>query len=178
MVIWISGLSGAGKTTLCTTLYNQLKPLIPELVVLDGDVIRSASGNDLTHSESDRIRQVHRLRNLAMTLAEQKLVVLVGVLYANPDLLTWNRNNLPGYVEVYLDASLETAMTRDNKGIYAAAQSGEVKNVVGLDIPWHVPRNPDIRINIDTGESPDVYADQVIRTIPRFEVAMRSDISA
>ena len=178
MIIWITGLSGSGKTTLCTTLYERLKPVIPELVVLDGDVIRRAYGNDLTHSESDRVRQVHRLRNLAITLAEQDLVVLVGVLYANPDLLAWNRKNLPAYTEIYLDASLETVMARDNKGLYVAAQRGEMPDVVGLDIPWHAPRNPDLRLDVDAAESPERHADRVILAIPKFEVAMRNKISA
>ena len=178
MIIWITGLSGAGKTTLCTTLYDRLKPVIPELVVLDGDVIRRAYGNDLTHSESDRVRQVHRLRNMANILAEQDLVVLVGVLYAHPHLLAWNRENLPDYTEIYLDASLETVMARDNKGLYVAAQRGEMKDVVGLDIPWNAPRIPDLRLDIDAAESPDSYADRVIRAIPRFEAAMRNKVSA
>ena len=174
MIIWITGLSGAGKTTLCTTLFDRLKPVMPELVVLDGDVIRRAYGNDLTHSEADRVRQVHRLRNMASTLAEQDLVVLVGVLYAHPDLLAWNRKNLPGYIEIYLDASLEIVMARDNKGLYVAAQRGEMENVDGLDIPWHAPCNPDLRLDINAAESPDVHADRVIRSIPRLEAAMRS----
>lgn len=177
MVIWITGMSGAGKTTLCATLYDRMKSVMPELVVLDGDVIRRAYGNDLTHSESDRVRQVHRLRNMALTLAEQELVVMVGVLYAHPDLLEWNRQNLPSYTEIYLEASLETVMARDDKGLYAAARRGEMKNVVGLDIPWHAPRNPDILLNIDAAESPDVQADHVIRSIPQFKAALRNKFS-
>lgn len=178
MVIWVTGLSGAGKTTLCAALFDRLKPIMPELVVLDGDVIRRAYGNDLTHSESDRVRQVHRLRSMAGILAEQGLVVLVGVLYAHPDLLAWNRENLPDYVEIYLDASLETVMARDDKGLYAAAKRGEMDDVVGLDIPWHAPRDPDLRLDVDAGDPPDILADKVIRTVPRFADAVRRSRSA
>lgn len=168
MVIWVTGLSGAGKTTLCTTLYDRIKPAIPELVVLDGDVVRRAYGNDLTHSEEDRVRQVKRLRAMASVLAEQNLVVLVAVLYAHPDLLAWNRENLPNYFEVYLNVSLETVLERDDKGLYAAARRGEMDDVVGLDIPWHAPVAPDLQLNGDAGDSPDVLSQQIIDAIPRL----------
>jgi len=168
MVIWVTGLSGAGKTTLCTTLYDRVKPRMPELVILDGDVIRRAYGNDLTHCEADRVRQVKRLRAMAGVLAEQDLVVLVAVLYAHPDLLAWNRKNLPNYFEVYLDASLETVMDRDDKGIYGAARRGEMPDVVGLDIPWHAPQNPDLRLDGDKRATPEELADQLIRAVPHL----------
>ncbi len=171
MVIWVTGLSGAGKTTLCTTLYERIKPAMPELVILDGDVVRRAYGNDLTHCEADRVRQVKRLRAMASVLAEQNLVVLVAVLYAHPDLLAWNRENLPGYFEVYLDVSLETVMERDDKGIYAAARRGEMPDVVGLDIPWYAPENPDLRLDGDSGRAPELLADEVIRAVPRLSNA-------
>ena len=168
MVIWVTGLSGAGKTTLCTTLYERVKPEMPELVILDGDAIRRAYGNDLTHCDADRVRQVKRLRAMAGVLAEQDLVVLVAVLYAHPDLLAWNRDNLPNYFEVYLDVSLETVMGRDDKGIYGAARRGEMPDVVGVDIPWHAPQNPDLRLDGDSGAEPEELADQLIQAVPRL----------
>lgn len=169
MVIWVTGLSGAGKTTLCTTLYESLKPKTPELVILDGDVIRRAYGNDLTYCEMDRVRQVKRLRAMAGVLAEQDLIVLVAVLYAHPDLLAWNRKNLPDYFEVHLDVSLKTVMERDDKGIYAAAKRGEMPNVVGLDIPWHAPTDPDLRLDGDRGETPGELAAHLIQAVPFLE---------
>jgi len=171
MVIWVTGLSGAGKTTLCTTVYERIKPQMPELVILDGDVIRRAYGNDLTHAEPDRVRQVHRLRAMAGVLAEQNLVVLVAVLYAHPDLLAWNRENLLNYFEVYLDASLETVMNRDDKGLYGAARRGEMDYVVGLDIPWHAPQNPDLRLDADAGKTPEDLAQDFINAVPRLQVS-------
>ncbi len=171
MVIWVTGLSGAGKTTLCSTVYDRLKLVMPELVILDGDVIRRAYGNDLTHAEEDRVRQVHRLRAMAGVLAEQDLVVLVAVLYAHPELLAWNRKNLPNYFEVYLDVALDTVKNRDDKGLYAAASRGEMDNVVGLDIPWHAPQTPDLRLDGDAGETPEELAKQIIQAVPRLRTA-------
>ena len=92
--------------------------------------------------------------------------------------MAWNRENLPDYIEIYLDASLETVMARDDKGLYAAAERGEMKDVVGLDIPWHAPSNPDLRLDIDAGDTPDVLADLVIRAIPRFKAAIQRRYSA
>lgn len=166
MVIWVTGLSGAGKTTLCQCLYQRLKPAMPHLVLLDGDVVRRAFGGDLTHSEADRMRQVRRLQAMAQVLSEQGLVVVVAVLYAHPELLAWNRRHLKGYFEVYLRASLDTVFARDNKGLYAAAQSGRMPDVVGLDIPWHAPQAPDLVIDVDGGGTPEQHVEQLMHAVP------------
>lgn len=154
-VIWVTGLSGAGKTTLCQAYYNHIKPSAPHLVLLDGDAVREAFGHDLTHIESDRVRQVRRLQGMSNVLARQGLDVVVGVLYNSPDLLAWNRATLPNYFEVYLKASLDCVEERDNKGLYSASRNGTMKNVVGIDIPWHEPSTPDLVINIDKGDPPE-----------------------
>ena len=174
-MIWVTGLSGAGKTTLCASLYDLLKPRIPELILLDGDAVRTAFGHDLTHRESDRVRQVKRLQSISKLLADQGCVVLVAVLYAHPSLLAWNRANLPGYAEIYLDASLDMVMARDDKELYARALTGELRDVVGIDIPWHAPEAPDVRIDVDAGEAPLVMRDQVIRAIPAFAATLNLD---
>ncbi len=168
MVVWITGLSAAGKTTLCQGLYEQLKPHIPGIVALDGEGVRAAFGDDLTHAEADRVRQVKRLQAMAKLLADQNLVVIVAVLYAHPDLLEWNRENLPGYVEIYLEASLETVAARDIKGLYEAASQGRMPNVVGIDIPWHAPVRPDLHIKVDGDISPAAIADRVMQSVPQF----------
>lgn len=171
MVIWVTGLSGAGKTTLCSTVYQRLKPSLPHLVLLDGDVVRRTFGNDLTHAEPDRVRQVRRLRSMAKVMAEQHLIVLVAVLYSHPELLAWNRENLPGYFEVHLATSLEVVMQRDDKGLYAAARAGTMKNVVGIDIPWHAPDRPDLVLGGDGSLTPDELADRLIRAVPQLAAA-------
>jgi adenylylsulfate kinase len=172
LVIWITGLSGAGKTTLCSTLYAQLKPSLPELVYLDGDVIRAAFGHNLSHTEPDRVKQVQRLQAMSRVLADQRLIVLVAVLYAHPDLLDWNRHNLKGYFEVYIDASLDTVRKRDPKGLYAKADAGLEKNVVGIDIPWHAPRHPDLVLDANHAETPESWARRVTAALPRLTSAL------
>jgi adenylylsulfate kinase len=172
MVIWLTGLSGAGKSTLCEALYARLKPLHPCLVKLDGDEIRAAFGGDLGHAEADRVRQIGRVQGLARILAEQKIDVLVAALYANPELLEWNRANLPGYFEIYLRSDVAFLSTRDGKGLYGRAQRGEMKDVVGVDIPWREPVRPDMVIDAASAPSPDVLSGQVIAAIgPRLSRA-------
>lgn len=169
MVIWITGLSGAGKTTLCNELYKRLKPEKKELLLLDGDKVRAAFGHDLSHKESDRIKQVKRLQAISQVLSEQNLIVIVAVLYNNPELLLWNRNNLNDYYEIYLDASLELVKERDNKGLYAAADTGEMIDVVGLDIPWHEPKEPHLKVEVEKAGTVQDIADKIISSIPKLQ---------
>ncbi|MEE2722146.1 MAG: adenylyl-sulfate kinase [Pseudomonadota bacterium] len=166
MIIWSTGLSGSGKSTLCDALTKLLKPSIPELVLLDGDVVREAFGGDLGYREQDRVIQIKRLQALAQALSKQNLVVLVAALYSHPDLLVWNRKNMSLYFEVYLDAPLELVQKRDPKGLYAKAAAGQMTDVVGLDIPWHEPVSPDLRIDMTVEADPDTHARTIIENCP------------
>ena len=166
MVIWVTGLSGSGKTTLCTALGALLKPWLPQLIKLDGDEIRAAFGNDLGHTEPDRVRQIQRIQRMAKMLADQQMVVLVAALYSHPDVFAWNRANLPGYFEIYLEADIDFLSRRDSKGLYGTAQRGELSNVVGLDIAWHAPDRADLVIAAAAAKSPELLAADVIRAIP------------
>jgi adenylylsulfate kinase len=165
MVIWVTGLSGSGKSTLCDALRPRLKALRPALVVLDGDVIRAAFGGDLDFHEADRVRQIKRIQGIAKVLADQDITVLVAALYCHPDLLAWNREHLRGYFEVYVKADVEFLAGRDGKQLYGRARRGEMKNVVGVDIPWHAPKSPEMVIEAAAMTPPQVLADQVLARV-------------
>ena len=162
----MTGISGSGKSTLCEALNDILKQSVPELVVLDGDVIRAAFGGDLGYEESDRVIQIQRLQGLAKALSEQQMVVLVAALYAHDDLLAWNREHMTEYFEVFLNAPLTLVQSRDPKGLYAKAANGEMPNVVGVDIPWNTPRNPDMEIDATSEEPPRELALRIIDAVP------------
>lgn len=145
-----------------------LKPDLPELVLLDGDAVRKVFGGGLGYREEDRVVQIGRIQGLAKLLSDQGQVVLVAALYSSPQLLAWNRHNIQGYFEVYLEVSIEAAMQRDQKGLYRGALDGTIQDVVGVDIPWHVPQSPDLIINTDDPEDPEALAHGVIASISRL----------
>ncbi len=161
MVIWITGLSGVGKTTLATALYEAMKPGLPALVRIDGDEVRALFGNSLSFAESDRRLQIQRIQSLAAMLDGQGLTVIVAALYAHPELLAWNRDHFSDYFEVYLEASLELVRSRDPKGLYAKADSGDMPDVVGLDVPWYAPDTP--HMTVTAGDDLDTVV--VVRDI-------------
>lgn len=174
MVIWVCGLSASGKTSLCNALWQLLKPQLPQLVLLDGDSVRAAFGDGLGYREEDRFTQIKRIQSIAKMLSDQDLVVLVAALYAHPDLLSWNRENINHYFEVYLKASLDTVRSRDDAGLYARAEAGEIANVVGIDIKWHAPESPDLVFNSDKPEPPEDWARQVVAAIPHLSLALET----
>jgi adenylylsulfate kinase-like enzyme len=176
VVIWITGLSGAGKTTLSHAVRDLVKPRLPELVLVDGDAVRELFGQDLDYSEPSRVIQITRLRKLARFVADQGQVVIVAALYCHPDLLAENRRQLPGYVEVYLRTPFELLQTRDQKGLYSGALAGRVANVVGVDIPWHAPASPDFELDGGIGLPPALLAAELARRIPRLKAALPEEL--
>ena len=174
MVIWLTGLSGSGKSSLCAALHAHLKPSRPALVRLDGDEIRAAFGSDLGFKEADRFRQIQRIQRIAKMLADQDMDVLVAALYAHPELLAWNRAHLPGYFEVYLKADVDFLAGRESKGLYARARRGEIADVVGVDIPWHAPVQPDLVIDAAVAPAPEALARRVLDALPEMRPAKRT----
>jgi len=171
MVIWLTGLSGAGKTELCHALLDIVKPRLPTLVRLDGDVVRAIFGGGLGYTEPDRVVQIKRIQALARELDRQSFVVLVAALYARPDLLAWNRSFFTDYFEIYVNTSLDEVQRRDSKGLYARAMRGEESNVVGIDIPWHAPAAPDLVVD-GASDTPAGLAQRVIDAVPIFARTM------
>lgn len=161
-VVWVTGLSAAGKTTICDAMWRQMKPALPNLVRIDGDVVRDVFGSDLGYAEADRVKQIKRLQSLTKMLNSQGMTVLVAALYSHPDLLAWNRKTFNRYFEVYLDANLDIVRQRDPKGIYARAFSGQEKNVVGVDIKWWPPAAPDLTVQVSQDNVPEKIAADII----------------
>ena len=171
MVIWMIGLSGAGKTALSQVLYGKLKPQVPNLVRLDGDVIRAVFGNDVDHTLEGRRRNAERLSGLSKFLADQGIHVIAAVLSIFPEWRAWNRANMADYAEVYVKASMDTLKRRDTKALYSRAMRGEIPNVVGIDIPFPEPESPELVIENDT-ESGEF--DTMIDRVMRLDVVRRA----
>ena len=175
MVLWLTGLSGAGKSTIADEIIRIVKPNLPSLVLIDGDVVRNLFGADLGFEEAARKIQIARLQQLAQFLSKQNIPVIVSALYSDPDLMQWNLDHLSGYFEVYVDTPLETVMSRDTKGLYAKAKSGNLLNVVGVDIPWHIPENPHLVIKT-VKLTPEAIAYKIIDLVPVLKSAMITKI--
>lgn len=145
MVIWILGLSGSGKSFLSSKLKDELRDDHGEFLILDGDVVRNVFDNDLGFSIEERIINASRISKLALFLNQNKVNVIVSVLSLFPEWLEWNRKNIKEYYEIFIDVSISTLKERNNRNIYSK-DGKKNKNVVGVDIEFVKPMNPDLKI--------------------------------
>ena len=124
MVIWMMGLSMAGKSTLSKLLYDELKPGVSNLVLVDGDVIRTLFGNDVDHTIAGRRVNAERISKLCKFLSDQNINVIAAVLSIFPEWQDWNRANINNYQEVFIKASMENLEKRDTNNLYSEARKG------------------------------------------------------
>jgi len=143
-VFWITGLSASGKTTLGQILAGRLRAEGRQVVFLDGDVLRGVIGEDLGHSVSNRRKSAMRNARLCRMLAQQGGDVVCATISLFHEVQRWNRANIPGYHEIYLHVPMEELRRRDTKGIYARADRGDLRDVVGLDLPAETPETPEL----------------------------------
>tara|TARA_R110002167_G_scaffold82433_2_gene224962 strand:- start:735 stop:1250 length:516 start_codon:yes stop_codon:yes gene_type:complete len=146
MVIWLIGLSAAGKTTVGRLLAERLKARHPSLVFLDGDLLRDVWGDRLGHDVEGRVRNAHRISHLCRMLDAQNIHVVAAVLSLFPEWQQWNREHFRRYYEIFLDVPMSVLEERDPKGLYARARAGQEPNVVGIDIPFPRPAAADLTI--------------------------------
>jgi len=165
MVIWLTGLSGSGKTSISMHLLPLLRMKYGAVIHIDGDIIREIFGNDLAYDVGSRIKQVKRIQTLAKFISSENIGVLVSALYSSPELLAWNRRNFSGYVEVFVKAPLEVLIQRDTKGLYSKVFGKYQENVVGVDIEWVPPINPSLVIDTTIG----LPEDAAIRIVEKID---------
>jgi adenylyl-sulfate kinase len=150
-VVWLTGLSGAGKSTIARELEQHLSALGERVFVLDGDVTRRGLCSDLTFSPADRKENVRRIGEVAKLFAEAGIICLVALIspyradrQAARDILGTGR-----FVEVYVNAPVEICERRDPKGLYAKARAGKLKEFTGISAPYEPPENPEIELHTD-----------------------------
>ena len=143
-VYWITGLSGAGKTTLGQELWRRLRAAGRPVIFLDGDALRRVIAEDLGHSAGNRRQSAMRNARLCRLLAEQGADVVCATISLFHEVQRWNRKNIPGYREIYLRVPMDELRCRDSKGIYARSEGGDARDVVGIDVPAEAPEAPDL----------------------------------
>ena len=165
-VLWFTGLSGAGKSTIANLVERKLHALGRHTFLLDGDNIRHGLNQDLGFSEADRVENIRRVGEVAKLMADAGLIVLTAFISPFRTEREMVRAMLPPgeFVEIFIDTTLADAEARDVKGLYAKARRGELKDFTGIDSPYEPPFDPDLRI--DTAhETPETAADRIVERI-------------
>jgi adenylylsulfate kinase-like enzyme len=166
MIVWLIGLSGAGKTTVGTRLAARLRSDLPNVVYLDGDLLRDVWGRDLSHDVAGREVNAARLSKLCLMLDRQDIHVVAAVLSIFPQWQAWNRQHFADYFEVFLDVPVDVVVARDTKGLYRSALEGRGHDVVGVDIPFPRPANPDLVLDSSGRDgTPDELADRIVAAL-------------
>jgi bifunctional enzyme CysN/CysC len=162
-VLWFTGLSGAGKSTIANLVEKKLYGMGRHTYLLDGDNVRHGLNSDLGFSDADRAENIRRVAEVARLMADAGLITLVSFISPFRSERALARGLLPAgeFIEIYVDTSLIEAERRDPKGLYRRARAGEIRNFTGIDSPYEPPEKPEIRI--DTGKvSAEQAAEQII----------------
>ena len=147
-VLWFTGLSGSGKSTIANLLEKKLNAQERHTYLLDGDNIRHGLNRDLGFTEEDRVENIRRVAEVARLMADAGLIVLVSFIspFRAERQMARERMEEGEFVEVFVDTPFDECARRDPKGLYAKALSGEIKNFTGVDSPYEAPENPEIHL--------------------------------
>lgn len=146
VVIWLTGLSGSGKSTIASGLYDQLKRKGLKVEHLDGDVVRDIFPRT-GFSKEERDRHIRRIGFLASMLEKNGIFVIASFIAPYQDSRDFVKNICNNYIEIYVSTPLEICEQRDPKGLYEKVRKGEIKNFTGIDDPYEVPKRPILAID-------------------------------
>lgn len=168
-VYWITGLSGAGKSTLSTEVVKYLRSRGECVVQLDGDELREVFGavaaNAKNHGREGRLALALQYAHLCRVIAGQGLTVVIATISLFKEVHAWNRQNLPGYFEVYLKVPVDELRRRDPKGIYRRFDAGELQDVAGLDLPIDEPEAADWVVEFEPGQAVNTVVEKLINQL-------------
>ena len=151
IVIWFSGLSGSGKSTIANEIETRLFKLNFRTYILDGDNVRNGLNSDLSFSENDRTENIRRVAEVSKLLMEAGTIVLSAFIspFEKDRSLAKHCIGSENFVEVFVDCPIEVCESRDIKGLYKKARLGEISNFTGISSPFEKPTNPHIIVNSD-----------------------------
>ena len=166
VILWMTGLSGAGKSAIANAVEKRLASLNRHTFLLDGDNVRHGLNKDLGFTEADRIENIRRVGEVAKLMTDAGLIVITAFIspFRSEREMVRQMVEPGGFIEVYIDTPLHVAEERDVKGLYAKARSGELKNFTGIDSPYEPPETPEIRIDT-TAMSIEEAAEHIVHSI-------------
>lgn len=165
-IVWFTGLSGAGKSTIANILDQKLFALGNHTMLLDGDNLRHGLNRDLGFTEADRVENIRRVGEVAKLMADGGLIVICSFISPYKAERDMVRSLVAegDFIEVFVNTPIEECMRRDPKGLYSKAKEGKIKNFTGIDAPYEPPERPEIRLET-VGHRPDELADQILELL-------------
>jgi len=167
-LVWFTGLSGAGKSTIANALEARLNAMGAHTILLDGDNVRGRLNKDLGFTDVDRVENIRRVAEVARLMLEGGLIVLCAFIspFAAERRLAREMVEEGEFIEVFVDAPLEICIARDPKGLYRRALSGEIRNFTGIDQMYEPPVSPELVLNSESGTASEL-AERVVAELTR-----------
>ncbi len=158
---WVTGLSATGKTTLSTLLTDDFRSSGQVVIQLDGDELRQVFSNE-TYTREERIALGMRYSRLCRLLVSQNVNVIIATIGLFKEIHKWNRDNIPNYIEIFIDTPLEELKRRDPKGLYKKYEIGAITCIAGLDLKVDFPKSPNIHLKWSDDRSVESMFDELL----------------
>lgn len=167
-VLWFTGLSGAGKSTIADAVYEKLNSEGYRVERLDGDIVRENLTKDLGFSKEDRNENIRRVAFVSHLLSKHGVGVIASFISPYRNERQMVRDMCNNFIEVYISTPLEICEERDCKGLYAKARKGEIENFTGISDPYEAPEKPEIEVCCTDKDGAEKYAQKVLNDLKKW----------